>query len=1006
MAKTIVNITDTLNTWREKTNDISIDVGDITLLTTDEDSDVVGSINSIDSNLGARENLTTNDKRSLVQAINELDSDVGDITTLDTETQASVVRAMNELELNHNKIDSDLGGSFGTNTPRAAIRTRTTSQNGFRYKQTFASALNELADSMGRGALTTTAQTVKGSLREHETDIGNMTFTGLSSTNISAAIRELRTEMGWHSSLTTAYTTDLVGAINELRARVDSVDEDIDQPVKTTSNVLFPQVTLGTQTGTDNSVYNNAGVTRTGDYTVDVSGDIVLDADNAKWTLKDGGTTRFEFSGTTDKTLSTSTGNFILDVGGNIELNADGATWTLKDATVNRWEFSGTSDKTLKTGTTGNLLLDVASNITLDADGGTVNLADNGTNQFSFIGGTNKEIDVPSGKLLFDVASDISFDAGTGTFRFLKNGSEVGRLAESDGDMLLEFDSHGLHIHSVDDIRIDAGGGDVIIEKDEVATFQFSGSGTGNKRLSVPSKSLLFDVAEALTLQSNTGSIALSRNGVSNIVYTFDSPNGSGHTISHLGTATFDIEGGLIIDVDGGSVAFKDNGNQFGELLVGNTNNLTIKSGSTNAIVFKNAASSKKSATFVGPVFLDSALRSDITGKSVAGSLNQLDTEVDTLQTLIGGTGSSYSITNLSSTTVKTQIQEIANELYASGTSFTGLSATNFKAAVNELRVEVGDITDIDSAIETADSGVVGAINSLHSYTLGVESTLTGLSTNVGSNLGNLGDLKTNAASLVGATNELYDTIGDSGSNLTTTAKTLIGAINELNAMSTDSVGEGSSNLYFTNTRARGAVSAANSGTGYGSLGYNSNTGVFTYTKVTDANIRGRFSAGEGIDLSATGEIKGEDATTTNKGIASFSSTYFSTSSGAVSIKDGGVDTNQLANDAVTYAKMQNVGTANRVLGSTAADGVVSEVQVQTGMIDNDAVTYSKIQNVATANRVLGSTSANGQVSEVQVQKAMIADGAVNSDKLFSAKTLLIKNSAGTTLFTITGAGA
>ena len=85
----------------------------------------------------------------------------------------------------------------------------------------------------------------------------------------------------------------------------------------------------------------------------------------------------------------------------------------------------------------------------------------------------------------------------------------------------------------------------------------------------------------------------------------------------------------------------------------------------------------------------------------------------------------------------------------------------------------------------------------------------------------------------------------------------------------------------------------------------------------------------------------------------------------------GTVDTLQLADDGVTYAKIQNIATANRVLGSTTADGIVSEVQVQTDMIADDAVTYAKMQHTANANRVLGAAAA-GAIGETQVNEAML----------------------------------
>lgn len=64
----------------------------------------------------------------------------------------------------------------------------------------------------------------------------------------------------------------------------------------------------------------------------------------------------------------------------------------------------------------------------------------------------------------------------------------------------------------------------------------------------------------------------------------------------------------------------------------------------------------------------------------------------------------------------------------------------------------------------------------------------------------------------------------------------------------TDSVTEGSTNLYFTNARARQAISVTDSG-GDGSLSYDNSTGVITYTGPSASDVRAHFSAGTGITL-------------------------------------------------------------------------------------------------------------------------------------------------------------
>ena len=106
-----------------------------------------------------------------------------------------------------------------------------------------------------------------------------------------------------------------------------------------------------------------------------------------------------------------------------------------------------------------------------------------------------------------------------------------------------------------------------------------------------------------------------------------------------------------------------------------------------------------------------------------------------------------------------------------------------------------------------------------------------------------------------------------------------------------------------------------------------------TNTQLSTSDVRGKFSAGEGIDISS-GEISGEDASTSNKGIASFSSDNFSVSSGAVTIKDSGVSNDELAG-SIANSKLANsaitiAGTSTSLGGSitlatiTNGTGIVS----------------------------------------------------------------------------------
>lgn len=121
-------------------------------------------------------------------------------------------------------------------------------------------------------------------------------------------------------------------------------------------------------------------------------------------------------------------------------------------------------------------------------------------------------------------------------------------------------------------------------------------------------------------------------------------------------------------------------------------------------------------------------------------------------------------------------------------------------------------------------------------------------------------------------------------------------------------------------------------------------TNLYYTTARADSDAKNAISPGEGIDYDpATGIISGEDASDTNKGIATFNANDFLVSSGDVTIKAGGVSNTQLVNSSITIG-----GDAVSLGGS---------------ITDLNSLTSIDVDNLTLDGNTISSTDTNGNIN-------------------------------------------
>ena len=370
-----------------------------------------------------------------------------------------------------------------------------------------------------------------------------------------------------------------------------------------------------------------------------------------------------------------------------------------------------------------------------------------------------------------------------------------------------------------------------------------------------------------------------------------------------------------------------------------------------------------------------------LTYDDAAGTLTVANTQTgiglsDFSVTDAGGDGSlSYNNSNGVFTYTgpsQSEVQAHITKSYVDGLGIAATSATTAAGLTGTPNISVGTI----SASGTITGDVTGDLTG--DVTGNVTGNLTGNVT--GNTSGSSGSTTGNAATATALQ----------------TARTINGTSFDGTAnisFDSDAVSEGSSNQYFTNARVDSRLAAtaqtidgngSASGTTIEDGGISVRTGTGSvayldlYCEVSNAHrVRVKspaHSAYSGnVDLTlptTTGTLaRTADIPSDTDGLTEGSTNLYYTDARANSAFDTRLATKDTDNLTQGSTNLYNQTHTGDVTGATALT------------IASDAVTYDKMQDLVTANRVLGGTAA-GTIAEVQIATDMISNGAVTSAKV------------------------
>lgn len=242
-----------------------------------------------------------------------------------------------------------------------------------------------------------------------------------------------------------------------------------------------------------------------------------------------------------------------------------------------------------------------------------------------------------------------------------------------------------------------------------------------------------------------------------------------------------------------------------------------------------------------------------------------------------------------------------------------------------------------------------------------------------------------NATSVISIAGESIPNSGLANSSVTINGNSL--ALGGTLTLDTDDIGEGSTNLYYTDARARAAVSVTDAG-GDGSLAYNSTTGVITYTGPSAAEARAHFSATGGVSYnSSTGAFS--LANVANSELANSAITINSTAvslGGSITLDSGDIGEGSnlyytdararaaISGDASTgfsYNNSTGVGSLASIPNSSLANSSIS-VNGSSVSLGGSVSTSFDVSDGSTSSTVSdgGTLTVQGTANEVEVSNS------------------------------------